>query len=280
MAVQHLVLLRRLEVVVTVASEFVQHDPANVGIGIPGVVGLHPFVSTRFKLVPQQSIVLDVIDAFQEQKGDHTCPDRTQHGLEGKQEPHCAQISRLDEVVPEHVVFDREERPPLTLQKLHLKAPSVHILLGHRREPKAIHRLVVTRSGSVRRRGHIQMMPKIVLNEKVHVQARHVQQFAHQSFWQRSPVAELVGHVDSIGRKQNPSRNQQSNHLKGGVRVAFKLTEKESHQAKHNENVAIEHRIEHPHAILFSRHVAVQVRGALPCNHIQDWQHNECVKHR
>ena len=43
-------------------GQFIQHDSSNVGIGIPRMVRLNPFVSTRIELEAQQSVVFDVID--------------------------------------------------------------------------------------------------------------------------------------------------------------------------------------------------------------------------
>ena len=74
MAIQHLVLLGRLEVVVAMPGKFVQNDSAEVRIGIPAVVSLHTVVPTGFQFVPKQPVVFDVVDAFEEQKCENPCP--------------------------------------------------------------------------------------------------------------------------------------------------------------------------------------------------------------
>ena len=73
-AVQHLVLFGRLEVVVAMPGQLIQNDSADVRIGIPRVVRLHTFVSTGFQFVPKQPLVFDVVDAFEEQKCQNPCP--------------------------------------------------------------------------------------------------------------------------------------------------------------------------------------------------------------
>lgn len=73
-AIQDLVLLGRLEVVVAVPGQFVQNDSADVRIGIPAVVRLDALVSARTQFIAQQSVVLDVIDALEEQESDDPCP--------------------------------------------------------------------------------------------------------------------------------------------------------------------------------------------------------------
>lgn len=77
-AVQHLVLLGGLVVVVTVPGQFVQRDAANVEVGIPRMVRADDFVAAGSRLEPAQSVVLDVVDALEEEEGDH--PHR--HGKE------------------------------------------------------------------------------------------------------------------------------------------------------------------------------------------------------
>ena len=105
MAVQHLVLLRGLVVVVAVSCELIQRDSADVEVGIPRVVRADNLIASRLRLEAAQAIVLDVVDALEKEEGDD--PDRC-----GEQQPrraehqiHDEQIRRLDEVVPQHVVF-------------------------------------------------------------------------------------------------------------------------------------------------------------------------------
>ena len=65
MAVQHLVFLRRLVVVIAVAGQFVQHDSANVGVGIPRCGGVARARSDQSQdLLAQQTVVFDVVDAL------------------------------------------------------------------------------------------------------------------------------------------------------------------------------------------------------------------------
>ena len=278
MAVQHLVFLRRLVVVIAVACQFVQHDSANVGVGIPGVVGLHALVAAGVEFLAQQTVVFDVVDALEEQEGDDPCAKGTQHDVPGEQEPHGPQISRLNEVVPEHVVLGREERQLLALEQLGLKSPGVEILLGHRRPPEAIHRLVVAGRGAIFWRGHVHVVAKVVLDEEVHVQAGHVQQFAHQPLRQGGAVSQFVGDVDRIGRKQNAGRQEQTHQFKCGVGVALQLEKEVGHQPKYKGHVGVQHQIEHPHAVLLLRRFTVEVRGAFASENVENGKEDERIK--
>ena len=99
--------------------------------------------------------------------------------------------------------FFTEEGQALPLEEVHLDSPCTGILAGHGREPKAVDALVVAGRGAVFRRGDAQVVSEVVLDEKVHVQAGHVEQLAHQALRQRLSVAELVGNVDAVGGQED-----------------------------------------------------------------------------
>ena len=159
-------------------GQFVQNDSTDMRIGIPRVVRLDALVTARIQFIAQQSVVLDVIDTLKEQESDDPCPYGEQHRFKREHVAYHSQISRLNEMIPKHVVFGRKEGQLLALQQLRLESPCIDVLLGHRCEPKTIDGLVVPCSGSIFRCGHVHVVAKIVFDKKVHVQARHVQELS------------------------------------------------------------------------------------------------------
>ncbi len=116
--------------VVAVPGQLVQGDAPNVEIGVPGVERTHDFVATGIRLEPAQAVVLDVVDGLQKQKGDDAdrhCEEQPRHA---EQRMDAQQVGGLNEVVPEHVVLDREEGLALPLEQVALDPPCARVLAG------------------------------------------------------------------------------------------------------------------------------------------------------
>ena len=182
-------------------------------------------------------------------------------------------------MVPQHVVFGGKEGQLLALEQLRLESPRIDVLLGDRSEPKTIDRLVVPCCGAIFRCGHVHVVTKIMLDEEVHVQARHVKQLAHQARRQFGTVPQLVGHIDAIGCQKDAGRQQQPHHLVGGICMGLDLEEKEGHQPKNNRHIGIQHRIENPHPVLLHRCVIIQVHSTPASDEVQHGQDDKGINH-
>ena len=167
----------------------------------------------------------------------------------------------------------------MPFEQVELDAPGADILPRDRREPEAVDGLVVTGCGSILRRSDAQMVPIVVLDEEVHVQAGHVEQFAHEALRQRLPVAKFVGDVDAIGREQDAAGQGEPNHFIALIASRLHLKQTEREDAEDDGDVEVEHRIENPLGLLVRGVVVLQVVRGLPCDHVEEGDDQEGIEH-
>ena len=113
--------------------------------------------------------IAGVVDALQEEEGNDTNCDCEEKPCPTEEEVYPEEVSGLDEVVPKHVVLDREEGLSLALEQVKLNLPCADILSGDGGKPEAVDSLVIASRGTVFWRGHLQVVAVIVFNEEVHV---------------------------------------------------------------------------------------------------------------
>ena len=226
-----------------------------------------------------QPIVFDVVDTLQKQKGDDPDGQGEGESLHAEQGEDCEEVGRLDEVVPQHVILHGEKGLALALEQLHLQLPGAHILPGDGGEPEPIDRLVEPRRGPVLRRGDTEVMAVVVLDEEVHVQARHVQQLAHQPLCQRLPVAQFVRHVDAVRGEQDAAGQSQADHLISLEAAHLDGVQRKGQQAEYDGHVEVEHRIEDPLGLLAGDVIFLEVLGRLPSDHVEHGNHEKRIEH-
>ncbi len=116
--------------------------------------------------------------------------------------------------------------------------------------------------------------------KEVHVQAGHVQQFAHQALCQWLPVSEFVGDIDAVCGEQDATRQGESDQFIGLVTAHLNGSNAEGQQSEDDGHIQVQHRIENPLGLLVRSVVGFEVVCLLARDHVEDGDDQKGVEHR
>ena len=197
MVAQYLVFAAGQVVVIAVAAQLKEDEPANHMVAVPTVPGHGPFIFAWCVFVAGQSIVLNVVYCFQQQD--------TQQG--GTQEICCGQRAELPEdhrhksyrkhLQLQHFILPLE--PGLVLFLYfpvgYMPGPGIHA--GNAAQPEAVEAHAVGGTAGVNGGGHMFVVPLVVLNEEMGIQRGEQQGFGHPLLIRFHPVPQFVAYVDT-----------------------------------------------------------------------------------